>query len=519
MMMIFLILYTVCGALVTLITFIYFKLVRPQKKLHNVFRDQGVPCEKFVPIFGQLFDMNRAKKQDKGLEYFCELARKHGLVFFLNHGPMSRLELLDPDLIADVLSRSKDEIYQKPTFFINVIKNFVGLDILFLSSHDRHDRTRKLLNPAFHSINLKSVVSIISHETKKAIDSLTSISLKTDGILLNTEIDALALSIIVSSAFGQTLETIPFGKEIVCRTFNTVREILEYRTVRMINQVKILDQLPFWGRNIVDKCVTTLNEFVRQAIIDRRNDKSTSMCFDQDILGLILSITDSHGESLSDEQIIHESLGFIFAGHDTTGNLISWALYNLIVHDSVLKACREEVDRVLPDGIIPNYDHLVDLHVIEAVLYETLRLYPSATVIGRQSIRGHTISTPDGKRKIYIPKDTMVMINTYSLHRREEFWPEPSKFDYKRWMRDPLTGLKPKLPHPFAYLPFGAGPRNCIGQNFALIEAKIILAMFLQHCEFELIPGQKIVADLKGATMSSKYGIRVTIKRRKNCST
>ena len=79
----------------------------------------------------------------------------------------------------------------------------------------------------------------------------------------------------------------------------------------------------------------------------------------------------------------------------------------------------------------------------------------------------------------------------YTLHRRADLWPRPLEFDYTRWMRDPKSGLKPKLPHPFAFLPFAAGPRNCIGQNFALLEARIMLAIFLQRCNFKIVPGQK----------------------------
>ncbi len=139
-------------------------------------------------------------------------------------------------------------------------------------------------------------------------------------------------------------------------------------------------------------------------------------------------------------------------------------------------------------------EHLSELVVCEAVINETLRLYPTAPFFARTCIREHTIGT---ERQLRIPKGTSVLVNSYILHRRSDFWPRPLEFDYTRWMRDPKTGLRPKLPHPFAYLPFAAGPRNCIGQNFALLEAKIMLAMFVQRCNFEMVSGQKIVPDVK----------------------
>lgn len=190
------------------------------------------------------------------------------------------------------------------------------------------------------------------------------------------------------------------------------------------------------------------------------------------------------------------------------------ALYAMMLYDEVFQACREEVDRVLPNGTIPTYEHLSDLQVIEAVLYETLRLYPAAPAFGRQCLKEHTISSSDGNLQILVPVGTMIVINSYVLHRREDYWPRPLEFDYKRWMRNPSTGLKPKLSHPYAYLPFAAGPRNCIGQNFALLEAKVILAMLVQQCTFKLVPGQIIVPDMKGVTMPPKYGLSAYVQKR-----
>jgi cytochrome P450 len=181
-----------------------------------------------------------------------------------------------------------------------------------------------------------------------------------------------------------------------------------------------------------------------------------------------------------------------------------------MTHDDVLKACQEEVDRVLPNGIEPTNEHLSELVICEAIINETLRLYPSAPIFVRNCIREHTIGT---ERQLRIPVGASVTVNSYTLHRRGDLWPRPLEFDYTRWMRDSKTGLKPKLAHPFAYLPFATGPRNCIGQNFALIEAKILLAMFVQRCNFKIVPGQKAVPDLI-ITLRAKYGLLANISKR-----
>ncbi|CAF3017769.1 unnamed protein product [Rotaria sp. Silwood2] len=506
--------YIIFGCILALTAFVYLKLIYPQKRLYNIFQAQGIPGEPFIPLVGQLFDMMRASKENKGVEYFHELSQKNGRRFLFGFGPLTRLVLLEAELIADVLGRSKAENYRKPSDLINIVKPIIGIHNLLVSEGEEHERARKMLNPAFHFVNLQSMIPIMSNETIKAIDSLLLTSFSKNEIDFDNELNALTLSIIASSAFGQSFETIPHAKEIICYSFNDVKDVITYRSLHMINQVKFLSELPFWGKNIIDDGAKKLNEFVDQTIADRRSRKSMSLCSGQDILDLLLSAVDDKGEGFSDQQIKDEALTFVLAGHETTATLMTWAFYILMTHDDILQVCRDEVDRVLPNGTIPNYEHMTNLQVIEAVIYETLRLYPPASFFVRECTKKHVIGSNSGKGEIHIPVGAMIMVHTYALHRREEYWPQALKFDYKRWIRDPVTGLKPKLAHSCAYLPFASGPRNCIGQNFAILEAKVMLALFVQRCEFELVPGQNYAPEIIGITIKPKNGLLTRIKRR-----
>ena len=515
--MIFLLInYTTVVLILSLLALVYYKVIHPQKRVYDYFRAQGLPGEPFIPLIGQLIDMIRANKAGKGLEYFNELAQKHGYCFLFGFGPLTRILLVEPEVISDVLSRENSAYYRKPPDLNNIVKPILGTHNLLVSEGNEHDRARKMLNPAFHFINLRSMVSIMSDETEKAINSLLVASSSKDQVNLEIQLSSLTLSIIASSSLGQDFETTPHAKEIMCQTFQEVKETIEYRTLRMINQIKFLAELPFWGKNIVDKGAKQVSDFVDQAIADRRKGKSTSLCAGQDILDLLLSAVDEHEEPFTDQQIREEALTFVLAGHETTGTLITWALYMLMTHDEVLEACCKEVDSVLPNGMTPTFEHVGELEVIEAVLYETLRLYPPAPFFVRQCVKEHTIGSTNGKLQIRVPVDAMIVIQNYVLHRREDYWPHPLQFDYTRWMRDPVSRLKPKLPHPYAYLPFAAGPRNCIGQNFAILEAKVMLAMLVQRCDFQLIPGQQIVPEMKGVTMKAKNGIFARVTRRDN---
>ncbi|CAF3828857.1 unnamed protein product, partial [Rotaria sordida] len=485
-------------------------LIRPQKQIYDAFRAQGISGEPFIPLVGQLPEMIKQINNDASMIYHEELEKKHGYAMLVGFGPLTRLIVHEPDLLADVLSRNNASNYMKPVEFNEVLVPIIGSHNLLVAEGSEHERARRMINPAFHHVNLKSMVSIITDRTAKAIESMISNEQKSKPADLLVLFNALTLSIIASSAFGADFETNAHAKDVICRTFAQLLDIATYRSMYMINQIPFLSQLPFWGKKILDEGKQKVTEFVDQIIIDRRQGQSSSLSNGPDLLDLLLSAVDNEGQPFNDQEIREESLAFVLAGSETTGNLMVWMLYVLMTNENVLQACREEIDRVLPNGIVPTNEHLQDLLVCEAIINETLRLYPPAPFFSRHCVREHIIGT---KRQLRIPKGATIVAISHVLHRRSDLWPRPLEFDYTRWMRDPKTGLKPKLPHPFAYLPFAAGPRNCIGQNFALLEAKIMLAMFIQRCNFDLVPGQKIVPDVK-ITMRPKYGLWTNISKR-----
>jgi cytochrome P450 len=503
----------VIPVLVTIVI-IYFKIIRPQKRLYDICRAQGVNGEPFVPLIGQLPEIRRYREADKLMDYPLDQVKRYGYTYLFGFGPIIRLVVAEPDLLADIFSRTNAQNYMKPPIVNTAFSPIIGEQNLLVAEGKEHERARRMLNPAFHHINLKSMVSIITDQTAKTIEELfsTSSSDQKDKppVDIQIQLNALTLSIISSSAFGSGFETITNAKEILCRTFGEVLEATVYRSLFMINQIPILKKLPFWRKDIIDNGARRISDFVDHIIADRRQGHSTSMSNGSDLLDLLLSAVDNEGQPFTDQQVKEQALAFVLAGSETTGNLMTWIFHILMTHDDVLAACQEEVDRVLPNGIEPTNDHLADLVICEAIINETLRLYPPAPMFTRQCIHEHVIGTD---RQLRIPAGITVMINSFILHRRSDLWPRPDEFDYTRWIRDPKTGLKPKLPHAYAYLPFAAGPRSCIGQNFALLEAKIMLAMFIQRCNFQLVPGQKIVPEFK-ITMRPKYGLWLKVSKR-----
>ncbi|UJR17680.1 hypothetical protein I4U23_004578 [Adineta vaga] len=506
------ILYAILGLISFIIFRIYWKYIYLEKRFYDIFRNQGVPCEPFVPLVGQLSDIRRAMANDRAMDYRLNLVKKHGYIYVSAFGPTVRLNVIEPDMLADIFGRSHGQDYSKPVDTEIFFKPLIGKHNLLVSEGEEHGRARKMLNPAFHFVKLQLMIPIMVSQTNKAINEFLSSSNQGKVIDLQTELADLTLAIISSSAFGKGLETMTNAKQIVSHAFNNLLAAISYRAMRAIDLIPIICHLPFWRKDIVNKGSREIFEFVDQIIADRRYHRSTSLSSSEDILDLLLTAIDHEGQTFSDQEIKDQALTFIFAGHETTGNLMTWTIYILMTHDDVLQACREEVDRILPKGMEPTDEHMNELIVCEAIIHEVLRLYPPAPFISRRCIREHYIGS-EGHRQIQVPVNAIVQLNSYALHRREEFWPRPDEFDYTRWMRDPITGLKPKLAHPFCYLPFVAGPRNCIGQNFALLEAKIMLAMLVQRCNFELEPGQKIIPENR-ITMPPKYGLRARITKR-----
>ncbi|CAF0872601.1 unnamed protein product [Didymodactylos carnosus] len=494
----------IVGIICIFLCYIYYNFVYKEKQIYNSFKSQGIPGEPFIPIIGQLRDIRQYTRADKFMQYHIDLQQKYGNIYTMMFGPVMRLYIHEPDYIGDVL-RKYTKFYNKPELFRTVFIPLIGKTNLLVSENDIHDRARKMLNEAFHFINLQSMISIISQQTTNTIDEwLLEISKNSEKEFdIQYKLNTLTLSVITSSAFGQNFYA-KNTQEIICNSVTDILDAIQYRSLNMINQIPILSKLPIAKKPLIAQRVKQLTTITDQVINDRRLGKSHSLGSGKDLLDLLLLAKDDDGNGFDDQQIKEHALTFILAGHETTGTLLTWCMYVLMTNASIFHVCREEIDRIL-QGKAPSYDKLDELHLVDAVIHETLRLYTPAPFITRQCIKEHYIGPENGKQ-IYIPVGATIILNSYVLHRSPLYWKNPLEFDYKRWMRN-VDGLKPKLSHRFCYLPFSAGNRNCIGSNFALLEAKVILSMLIQRLQFEIVPGQNIVPAVTSITMRPKCGL------------
>ena len=216
---------------------------------------------------------------------------------------------------------------------------------------------------------------------------------------------------------------------------------------------------------------------------------------------LVFARDEETGQSMSDKQLRDEVMTIFLAGHETTANALGWTWYLLSRHPEVTRRLETELAEVL-GGQTPTLDDLSKLNYTSMVIQEAMRLYPPVWIIGRNAVKADQIDGYD------IPADSSIMLSPYVTHRHTNFWDNPEGFDPERFNPERAKGR----PY-FAYFPFGGGPRLCIGNNFALMEAKLVLATVAQRYRLELVPGHPVEPEPL-VTLRPKHGLLMTLHPR-----
>ncbi len=309
---------------------------------------------------------------------------------------------------------------------------------------------------------------------------------------INAEMVELTLGIVVKSLFGGdfTSEAREVGVLMMA--------VLEAANKRLSSAVQIPAWVPTSHNRREKRALARIRAMLRTFIEEHRAAREPK----KDLLAVLLTAVDEEsGAGMSDQQLRDEMMTLFLAGHETTANLLTWTWYLLSQHPDVEARLHEELQRVL-GGRTPTAADLPQLPYLEMVSRETLRLYPPAPGFAREPIEDVMIGGFE------VPKGSLISVNTYSLQRDARFFEEPARFNPERFAR----GWEERIPR-YAYLPFGGGPRVCIGNGFAMMEAKLIVATVAQRWQFLLDPGQNVVAA-QLVTVRPKYGIRMRLKAR-----
>ncbi|XP_020150254.1 cytochrome P450 709B1-like [Aegilops tauschii subsp. strangulata] len=429
----------------------------------------------------------------------------YGKIFLSWSGYTPSLCVGDHDMVKQILS-NKTGLYAKP----NPGPNFLALlgKGLVFSDGDDWARHRRIVHPAFTMDKLKMMTRTMAECAGDMVRPWEALAAASDGGVarvddVGQQFVELTADVISHTAFGSSYRE---GKEV----FMAQRE-LQYIAFSTMNNVRVpgLEYLPtktnLRRRQLTGKVRGTLMAIIRERQAAAKEAKG----YGNDLLGLMLEANASAGAggqkaaAISMDEIIDECKTFFFAGHDTTSHLLTWAIFLLGTHPEWQQKLREEVLRECGGTGTPLHgDALNKLKLTTMVLYETLRLYGAVIMIARET----TADTELGGVKI--PKGTTTMIPMAIMHRDEEVWgADAGEFKPDRFQ----NGVGRAAKHPSAMLAFSAGPRSCIGQDFAMLEAKATLAVILRRFEFEVAP-EYVHAPAEFLTLQPKCGLPVLLK-------
>ncbi|KAF6206434.1 hypothetical protein GE061_017667 [Apolygus lucorum] len=392
----------------------------------------------------------------------------------------------DPE-IAEVILTSKKNISKGPDY--DVIRSWLR-DGLIHSSGEKWRNRRKMLTPSFHFKILDDNYECMNRNWKKVVQHFLGADGKPFeplGILGRG-----ALAIICETAMGIELDE----NDATCKEYiNTVKSTLEYAIKRAMNPLLKMDflyNLTTAGHTFKNN-VDILHNFTEKVIKEKRTaflaEKASSGAYYSEVeskkVFMDILIGMSEKENLSDEDIQEEVDAFMFGGHDTTSTALQWLMMHLAENPEVQeRAYAEQVEIFGNSDRDVTKDDLTKMPYLDQVIKESLRLSPSVPNIARILIED--VPLPDG---LTIPAGTKISLMIYSLHRNPNYWPEPDVFKPERFSPE-----NSKNRHPYCYIPFSAGPRNCIGQKFAMMEMKIGASTIIRSCK---ISSPMKLADLK----------------------
>ena len=277
--------------------------------------------------------------------------------------------------------------------------------------------------------------------------------------------------------------------ELVSRTICTVQEFI----VRQTLQPYLNPWFEISGELRKHEEMRARADAVLMAYIKQRRNEAPGA----DLLQTLMDARYTDGEGMTDELILSESMQLLVAGHETSSNALSWLLYLLSSRPDCLNLVRQEFEDVLGHAPLGHAD-VLKLTFTTQVIQEALRLYPPFWMVDREAI------ADDHVGDVVIPAGSMVIVHVYGAHHASKHWPEPETFDTDRFLKG-----NEKLRTPFTYLPFGAGPRTCIGSHYAMLQILMILSDLLRRYDFKMAPGQTIEAQPM-VILRPRHGIRMT---------
>ncbi|KAK7257107.1 hypothetical protein RIF29_30835 [Crotalaria pallida] len=484
------------------------------KRAERCLREQGLKGNSYKLLFGdaKALSMLLQKAVSKPINinddivprvipFQHQLVKEYGKNSYFWFGPIPTVHIMNPEAIKDVLNKTRD--FQKPSY--NPLAKYLITGLVDLEN-DKWSKHRKIINPAFNQLKLKLLLPAIYQCCNRMINKWKTLVSEKGSCELDVWpfFNSFSGDVISCTAFGSSYEE---GR----RVFQLQKELAEI-TAKVITSVYI----PGW-RFVPTKRNKRMKEIdyeIRKLLRGIIQKQEKTMKTDEDpndnLLGLLLESNhreiEDHGNDksvgMNIDDVINECKLFYFAGQETTSVLLNWTIVLLSRFPNWQTQAREEVIEIFGTNE-PDYDGLNRLKIVPMILYEVLRLYPPATSIYR------VVTNETKIRNLTLPIGALVSVPTILVHHDYELWGNDAKeFKPERFSEGVLKATKGQV----SFLPFGWGPRICIGQNFALLEAKMALCLILQNFSFELSQSY-VHAPLAIITLHPQFGTSILLHK------
>jgi cytochrome P450 len=441
-----------------------------------------IPLIPAYPIIGNAPELSR------DILGFLEHNFKKNGDTFLFRLPVNKtiMATCDADVIKNILLLNHKN-YRKD-YGNNILKMALGNGLL-TNEGESWFRQRRLAQPAFYKKRLEGFFDTMNHITLELVEQLQKE--KTSELFIDAAMMKLTSRVVIETLLGADIGV----------RMDSIQQYIYFLQDHMVKLIRT----PFYNylakingkENQFNTALEAFDEILFSIINERKTQPSRN-----DLLSMLMDARDEDtGEGMSDRQLRDELLTIYVAGHETSGYTLAWAMYNLCSYPEVYKKVKDELHRVMPDGKL-SIENYKDLVYLKQVIDETLRLYPTAYLLSRES------KYPDEVKGLEIPADTVTLMSTYFLHRNPKYWQQANEFIPERF-----EGKNNALFNSEAYYPFGGGPRMCIGFYFATMEITIVLAQLLFHFDFELVETHKVEFEPL-VTLKPKYGLKLRMKKR-----
>jgi cytochrome P450 len=406
--------------------------------------------------------------------------------FYLG-GIKEAIVTIDPVVIQHVL-KTNAENYQKSEIQVKRMGHFLGKGLL--TTHGEAWRTqRRLIQKGFDRKQLEALSAIMQASLTESLGDFDK-QVRVGPVDIYPHLMKMTFAMVARSLFGAKLKDEDI--DVVSQTICTVQEFI----VRQTLQPYLNPWFEASGElRRHEEMRARADGILMEYIKTRRNQAPGN-----DLLQTLMDARYSDGEGMSDELVLSESMQLLVAGHETSSNALSWLLYLLSTHPDCLEKVRQEFDSVLGDAPL-SFSDVPKFEFTTQVIQEALRLYPPFWMIDRMAVADDRVGD------IAIPQGSTVIVFVYGAHHAPRFWENPESFAPERFIK-----ANDKLRTPFTHIPFGGGPRGCIGGNYAMLQILMILSDLLRRYDFELTPGQSIEARPM-VILRPKHGIRMTFTK------